>query len=120
MTRMVTIRGTFDAPDPAETWKLTFYGDNFGLWPEGPLPYFEFTGTTFTATFRWSNRHGQQRAAERLVHKRVLGNDPGFRRQRSVALTGSVGRSDFIPMDVDGIEALMKPGVMLQRYPRDK
>jgi hypothetical protein len=52
-TKMVTIRGTFDAPDPAETWKLTLLGDSFGLWPEGSLPQFEFTGTAFTVTFPW-------------------------------------------------------------------
>lgn len=28
--------------------------------------------------------------------------------------------SDFVPMDVEGLEALMKPEGMLQRYPRDK
>lgn len=50
-TKMVTIRGTFDAPDPAEKWKLTLFGNGFGLWPEMPLPHFEFTGTTFTITF---------------------------------------------------------------------
>ena len=27
--------------------------------------------------------------------------------------------SDFVPMDIDGIERLMKEGGMLQRYPRD-
>jgi hypothetical protein len=54
--KTVTIRGTFDAPDPAEQWKLTFFGDSFGIWPEMSLPHVEFTGTTFTATFSWWNR----------------------------------------------------------------
>jgi parallel beta helix pectate lyase-like protein len=50
-TAMVTIRGTFDAPDPSTPWKLTLFGDGFGLWPERPLPQFEFTGATFAVTF---------------------------------------------------------------------
>jgi hypothetical protein len=49
--RTVTIRGTFDAPNLTERWKVSLYGNSFGLWPEASLPAFEFTGTTFTATF---------------------------------------------------------------------
>jgi hypothetical protein len=52
-TRRVTIRGTFDAPDPAAQWKLNLFGDSFGIWPELSLPQYEFTGTTFTITFSW-------------------------------------------------------------------
>jgi hypothetical protein len=49
--RTVTIRGTFDAPNLTERWKVSMYGNSFGLWPEASLPELEFTGTTFTATF---------------------------------------------------------------------
>lgn len=49
-TMTTTIRGTFDAPDPTERWKVSFYGNSFGFWPELSVPELEFTGTTFTAT----------------------------------------------------------------------
>lgn len=52
-TRMATVRGTFDAPDPAGRWNLTLFGGSMGIWPEMTLPQFEFTGTEFTVTFPW-------------------------------------------------------------------
>ena len=61
-TRMVTIRGTFDAPDPAGRWVLTLFGNGFAIWPELSLPTFEFTGTTFTVTFVSGDRPSGQRA----------------------------------------------------------
>jgi Xaa-Pro aminopeptidase len=34
--------------------------------------------------------------------------------------TGARIISDFVPMDIDGIEKVMREDGMLQRYPRDK
>jgi hypothetical protein len=51
-TNTTTIRGTFDAPDPDASWKLTVYGSSVGLWPEVDLPEFVFRGRTFTITMQ--------------------------------------------------------------------
>jgi hypothetical protein len=47
-TKLTTIRGTFDAPDPDTSWTLTFYGNSIGLWPETTLPTAVFHGRTFS------------------------------------------------------------------------
>lgn len=47
-TKLTTIRGTFDAPDPDASWTLTFYGSSIGLWPEFDLPTAVFRGKTFS------------------------------------------------------------------------
>lgn len=49
VTRTTTIRGTFDAPNLTERWKVSFYG-SFRFWPEVTVPELEFTGTDFTVT----------------------------------------------------------------------
>jgi hypothetical protein len=49
-TNITTIRGTFDAPDPDTSWRLTVYGSSMGEWPEADLPYVVFRGKTFTMT----------------------------------------------------------------------
>ena len=50
-TGKTTIRGTFDAPIPDATWKLTIFG-GVGLWPEFELPEALFTGNEFTVTLQ--------------------------------------------------------------------
>jgi hypothetical protein len=45
-----TIRGTFLAPDPTLSWKLTIYPERMGLWPEVSFPAHVFSGTEFTMT----------------------------------------------------------------------
>ena len=47
VTNKSTIRGTFMAPDPALSWKLTIVPDRMGIWPEMSLATHVFTGTTF-------------------------------------------------------------------------
>ena len=47
-TKLTTIQGTFDAPDPDASWELTVYGSNIGLWPEFDLPTAVFRGRTFS------------------------------------------------------------------------
>jgi len=61
-TKTLTIRGTFDAPDPTTKWKLTIYGESMGVWPEGTLPVHTFSGTTFTFTTTWYQRPNTFRA----------------------------------------------------------
>ncbi len=51
-TNTTTIRGTFDAPDPDLSWKLTVYGNSIGIWPEASLPDLVFNGRTFTMTLQ--------------------------------------------------------------------
>ncbi len=47
-TKITTIQGTFDAPDPDASWTLTFYGNSIADWPETDLPTAVFHGRTFT------------------------------------------------------------------------
>ncbi len=47
-TKLTTIQGTFDAPDPDASWELTVYGSSIGDWPESDLPRSVFRGRTFT------------------------------------------------------------------------
>jgi len=47
-TKLTTIQGTFDAPDPDASWELTVYGSSIGLWPEFDLPTAVFRGRTFS------------------------------------------------------------------------
>jgi hypothetical protein len=47
-TKLTTIQGTFDAPDPDASWELTVYGSSIGDWPESDLPRYVFRGRTFS------------------------------------------------------------------------